>query len=117
LRSRLPARPRRPAHHQQHPTVALLVQPAEGLQASARVGEEVISRMVSGFGMTDHRMAMELPAVSQPWPPVAFNPVSWSMRTWQAWWSGDPDALMRLPCLLLVGRELASGTQLLRNNR
>jgi hypothetical protein len=45
--------------------------------------------------VTDNRLSMELPTVSQPWPPVQFNPVTWDQRTWQAWWSGDPDALMR----------------------
>jgi Phage portal protein, SPP1 Gp6-like len=44
---------------------------------------------------SDNRAAMQLPVTNQPWPPVRFNPVNYDMRVWSAWWSGDPDALMR----------------------
>jgi A118 family predicted phage portal protein len=45
---------------------------------------------------TDSRMNNELPTVpNQPWPPTRFNPVQFDYRVWDAWWSGDPDKLMR----------------------
>lgn len=45
--------------------------------------------------VNDNRLAMELPTVNQPWPPVRFNPIAYDQRIWQAWWSGNPDELMR----------------------
>jgi len=45
---------------------------------------------------TDRRLDNELPTVaSQPWPPTRFNPVQFDYRVWDAWWTGDPDKLMR----------------------
>jgi A118 family predicted phage portal protein len=45
---------------------------------------------------TDARMSNELPTLEdQPWPPVRWNPVQFDYRVWDAWWSGDPDKLMR----------------------
>ena len=38
---------------------------------------------------------MGLPLENQPWPPPRFNPVQFDYRVWDAWWSGDPDKLMR----------------------
>lgn len=43
----------------------------------------------------DGRLRNELPLANTPWPPVRFNPITWDMRTWSAWYSGDPDQLMR----------------------
>lgn len=43
----------------------------------------------------DDRLAMELPLADEPWPPVRWNPVQYDYRVWDAWWSGDPDKLMR----------------------
>ena len=51
--------------------------------------------LLAGVGFTDNRMRNQLPAANQPWPPVRFNPVNFDMRIWDAWWSGDPDKLMR----------------------
>lgn len=36
---------------------------------------------------------MPLPDKDQPWPPVAFTRVQDKIRQWDAWYSGDPDAL------------------------
>lgn len=30
-----------------------------------------------------------------PWPPTRFNPVHYDHRIWSAWWSGNPDELVR----------------------
>lgn len=44
----------------------------------------------------DQRLANQLPVGgSVPWPPTRFNPVGHSQRLWSAWWSGDPDELVR----------------------
>jgi hypothetical protein len=46
--------------------------------------------------VNDDRFMNELPTVEeQPWPPTRFNPVMFDFRVWDAWWSGDPDKLMR----------------------
>jgi hypothetical protein len=45
---------------------------------------------------TDRRLDNELPTLAnQPWPPARFNPVQFDYRVWDAWWTGDPDKLMR----------------------
>jgi hypothetical protein len=45
---------------------------------------------------TDARLNSELPTLeNEPWPPVRWNPVAFDYRVWDAWWSGDPDKLMR----------------------
>lgn len=44
----------------------------------------------------DDRSMDSLPSdPDQPWPPVRHNPVAYSYRLWDAWWTGDPDKLMR----------------------
>lgn len=48
-----------------------------------------------GTQYADDRMAMELPDADQPWPPPRWNPILYDYRVWDAWWSGDPDKLMR----------------------
>jgi A118 family predicted phage portal protein len=41
-------------------------------------------------------MSNELPVEGNaPWPPPRFNPIMFDYRVWDAWWRGDPDALMR----------------------
>jgi len=34
-----------------------------------------------------------LPVAGQPWPPPEFNPITYAMRIWDAWFSGDPQRL------------------------
>jgi A118 family predicted phage portal protein len=44
----------------------------------------------------DDRLMNELPTEEQqPWPPTRFNPIQFDLRVWDAWWTGDPDKLMR----------------------
>jgi A118 family predicted phage portal protein len=46
--------------------------------------------------LRDDRLAIELPTDERtPWPPTRFNPLQFDFRVWDAWWSGDPDKLMR----------------------
>jgi hypothetical protein len=45
--------------------------------------------------VTDDRGMTGLPAENQPWPPIRWNPIAFDYRVWDAWWSGDPDKLMR----------------------
>jgi hypothetical protein len=50
--------------------------------------------------VNDDRLNMELPTLpDQPWPPTRFNPIQFDYRVWDAlknaWWTGDPDKLMR----------------------
>ena len=54
-----------------------------------------IDALVPSMPFSDNRGALALPSSNQPWPPTHFDPVGFSMRLWSAWWSGDPDALMR----------------------
>ncbi|MEV5710162.1 hypothetical protein [Actinoallomurus sp. NPDC052274] len=51
--------------------------------------------MTTMVGFSDDRLMTELPTRNQPWPPPRFDPIQWHMRTWDAWFSGDPDMLMR----------------------
>jgi A118 family predicted phage portal protein len=47
-------------------------------------------------GLNDDRLMTELPTEErQPWPPLRWNPIHYDYRVWSAWWSGEPDALMR----------------------
>lgn len=41
----------------------------------------------------DDRMMTRLPVVNMPWPPPEYNPVSYMMRIWDAWWCGDRQKL------------------------
>lgn len=41
----------------------------------------------------DDRLRMLMPTTSRPWPPPEFNPVTYQLRQWDAWWSGDPNKL------------------------
>ena len=50
---------------------------------------------MSPAGYQDNRLQNSLPTSNGPWPPEHFNPVNYDMRIWDAWWSGDPDKLMR----------------------
>jgi hypothetical protein len=43
--------------------------------------------------VADDRMRMLMPTTSRPWPPPEFNPVTYTWRQWDAWWTGDPDKL------------------------
>jgi hypothetical protein len=38
-------------------------------------------------------MRMLIPTGDCAWPPPQYNPITLQMRTWDAWWSGDPDKL------------------------
>jgi hypothetical protein len=64
----------------------------------------------------DNRGRMSLPTANGPWPPAHFNPVNYDLRLWDAWWSGDPDKLMRALRLLLDRRELPAGPPVLRDH-
>lgn len=49
-----------------------------------------------GAPVEDNRLMDQLPVGGkQPWPPERFNPVGHDMRIWSAWWSGNPDELVR----------------------
>lgn len=51
---------------------------------------------MTGMQYSDSRLNSELPTEdNQPWPPTHFNPIQFDFRVWDAWWSGDPDKLMR----------------------
>lgn len=59
---------------------------------------------------TDARLDNELPTLpNQPWPPTRFNPVQFDYRVWDAWWTGDPDKLMR--AYYSIGANSAIGRQ------
>lgn len=46
--------------------------------------------------VNDDRLNNELPTIEeQPWPPTRFSPIHFDYRVWDAWWTGDPDKLMR----------------------
>ena len=50
----------------------------------------------TAMAFSDSRLLSELPVLAdEPWPPTRFNPVSYDWRVWDAWYSGDPDKLMR----------------------
>lgn len=50
-----------------------------------------------GFSdFSDSRLASALPAGGKtPWPPPRFSPVHHDHRLWSAWWSGNPEELVR----------------------
>lgn len=61
-----------------------------GTDASTYLGSQ------PGMPFTDSRLSNELPTLENaPWPPPRFNPIQYDYRVWDAWWRGDPDALMR----------------------
>ena len=71
-----------------------------------------------GMAFTDSRMMSELPVeADQPWPPPRFNPIQADYRVWDAWWTGDPDKLMRaLTGLLQHRRELLDRALIFRDH-
>ena len=38
---------------------------------------------------------MPLPTIGTAWPPEDQRPIFQRLNEWQAWWSGDPDALRK----------------------
>ena len=57
---------------------------------------EMATRTSSGHAAIDRRMTrMPLPTIGTAWPPEDQRPIFQRLNEWQAWWSGDPDALRK----------------------